>query len=94
MDTSLVGLDLADAAIRRAAERISARTSRAPMAERESDERFDVIVFNECLYYFDDPVALVRKYERFLRDDGVFIVSMYGVDRTEWLCLHLRVCVR
>ena len=38
---------------------------RADAAEYESDERFDVIVFNECLYYFDDPLALVRKYERF-----------------------------
>lgn len=68
---------------------------RADAAEYESDERFDVIVFNECLYYFDDPVALVRKYERLLRDDGVFIVSMYGVDRTERLwpsLLRLYAC--
>lgn len=39
-------------------------------------EKFDVIVFNEVLYYCADPGAVVRKYADFLKEDGIFIVSM------------------
>ena len=42
----------------------------------ETDERFDVIILNEVLYYFADPLAVIRHLERFLVDDGIFIVSM------------------
>jgi SAM-dependent methyltransferase len=82
-----IGIDLADEAIRRAAHKQDERTEfvRADAVEFEPAEAFDIIIFNECLYYFVDPIEVLRKYERWLRDDGVFIVSMYGVERTERL---------
>ena len=38
---------------------------------------FDVIIFNECLEYFDDPAALVKRYEAFTNEGALFIVSMF-----------------
>ena len=39
-------------------------------------EPFDVIVFNEVLYCLRDPLAVVERYTRSLRADGVVLVSM------------------
>jgi hypothetical protein len=38
-------------------------------------------VFNECLYYFDDPVGVLRRYERLLERAGILIVSMHATHR-------------
>ena len=55
----------------------------ADAAAWEPGEVFDLIAFNECLEYFDDPVGLVRRYEPSLAPDGAFLVSMFaGLDTT------------
>jgi SAM-dependent methyltransferase len=41
------------------------------------DERFDSIVFNEMLYYTENPVGLLRKYMKFLHREGVILCSIY-----------------
>jgi 2-polyprenyl-3-methyl-5-hydroxy-6-metoxy-1,4-benzoquinol methylase len=43
-----------------------------------AEEKFDVIIFNECLYYFDDPIGLVQRYAGFLEPGGMFIISNYS----------------
>jgi SAM-dependent methyltransferase len=45
--------------------------------------KFDVIVFNEILYYLQNPIETVAHYERLLRREGTLIVSMcaYEHDR-------------
>ena len=48
----------------------------------ESDERFDVIVFNQSLYYLTDPAGVLRKYRAMLRPGGRIIVSMVDNART------------
>jgi 2-polyprenyl-3-methyl-5-hydroxy-6-metoxy-1,4-benzoquinol methylase len=78
-----LGVDISSEAIGRASHRQDEKTSF--VAEDANifspDEAFDLIVFNECLEYFDDPLGLVRRYDRFLKDDGVHIVSMFvGID--------------
>lgn len=40
-------------------------------------EKYDVIAFNECLNYFDDPLWIIQRYNAFLTYRGVFVVSMY-----------------
>lgn len=78
-----VGVDVSAEAVARAAPRASGTVAfvRADAAVWEPGETFDLVVFNECLEYFDDPVALVRRYERFLDPGGLFLVSMFvGVD--------------
>lgn len=82
-----VGVDISAEAIRRAAARHDGsggpRTSFvcADAASWEPGEAFDLVLFNECLEYFEDPLALVRRYEPFLAPDGAFVVSMFaGLD--------------
>jgi 2-polyprenyl-6-hydroxyphenyl methylase/3-demethylubiquinone-9 3-methyltransferase len=74
-----LGLDVSEAAIRRArAVAASAPGTDFVCADAQSFqavERFDVIVFNECLYYFREPVGVVRHYEACLNADGIFVMS-------------------
>jgi hypothetical protein len=58
----------------------------------EPDGRFAVIVFNESLYYFADPLACLRRYERWL--DGVFVISMYGVSKNRRVWRELESAYR
>lgn len=44
-------------------------------------DRYDVIVFNECLYYFFEPVETVQRYAGSLNQDGLVIVSTYVPSR-------------
>ncbi len=90
-----VGVDVSHAAVERA------RAKRHPRAEFheqdastfEPDGLFDVILFNEVLEYFSHPVHLMLRYERWLEEDGRFIVSQFrgtDNDRTHkiWRALH------
>jgi trans-aconitate methyltransferase len=38
---------------------------------------WDIIVFNETLYYFDDPIGQLRRYREMLAIGGRVIVSIY-----------------
>jgi 2-polyprenyl-3-methyl-5-hydroxy-6-metoxy-1,4-benzoquinol methylase len=77
-----VGVDISQEAISRAMARSSATVSfvREDAAAFTPDRKFDVIIFNECIYYFDDPVAVARRYEQFLNPEGIIIVSMFVGD--------------
>jgi 2-polyprenyl-3-methyl-5-hydroxy-6-metoxy-1,4-benzoquinol methylase len=73
-----VGIDMSESAIAAARE-----LKNGPRSFLVSDcesytptDRFDVIVFNEVLYCFRDPLAVVRRYSRSLNDGGVLLVSM------------------
>jgi len=86
-----LGVDLAETAIRQAAGREDAKTAFAA-ADAESYQppgRWDAIVFNECVYYFDDPVGTVRRYEAFLAPDGVLIVSTFRSRRADVIVKRL-----
>jgi 2-polyprenyl-6-hydroxyphenyl methylase/3-demethylubiquinone-9 3-methyltransferase len=52
-------------------------------------EPFDAIVFNECLYYFKDPLATVARYKSFLEDGGLLIVSMFRSRRADVIAKRL-----
>lgn len=40
---------------------------------------FSAIIFNEVLYYAQDPLAALRRYKPLLQDGGIAIVSWYSV---------------
>src|SRR6266567_1482537 len=72
------GLDLAQAAL----ERISPKREQdnyvcSSLEEYRPSETWDVILFNEILYYTDDPVAQLRRFEKSLKQGGFFLVSMH-----------------
>lgn len=80
-----VGVDISAEVIRRASHKQDERTFfvRADASKYSPNEQFDIIVFNECLYYFENPLSIMERYERFLKKGGVFIISMYVTARTK-----------
>jgi SAM-dependent methyltransferase len=83
-----LGVDLSEVAIQQAAGRADATTAFAA-ADAESfvpsppGGSWDAIVFNECVYYFNDPLATVRRYEALLAADGILIVSTFRSRRAD-----------
>jgi 2-polyprenyl-3-methyl-5-hydroxy-6-metoxy-1,4-benzoquinol methylase len=47
------------------------------LEEFAPQDKWDVILFNEVLYYTHDPVAEMRRFENCLRPDGYFVISMH-----------------
>lgn len=74
-----VGVDVSEVAIQRAERKQNQNVSfyREEIESFTPSEKFSSIVFNECLYYLRDPMNVLRRYEQFLKPDGVLIVSMY-----------------
>lgn len=87
-----LGVDLSEAAIRQAAGRADERTAFAAVdaeAYVPPPERWDAIVFNECVYYFNDPMATVRRYEAFLAAGGILVVSTFRSRRADVIVKRL-----
>ncbi|MFY9822260.1 MAG: class I SAM-dependent methyltransferase [Thermoanaerobaculia bacterium] len=85
------GIDLSEAAIAQAAPRANERATFAA-ADAETyvpQGRFDAVVFNECVYYFNDPVASVRRYEPYLAEGGCFVVSTFRSRRADVIARRL-----
>ncbi len=79
-----LGVDISQVAIDRLADRQNEKT-RFVSADAENfeptewfDSLFDIIVFNESLYYFHDPLMGVKKYCNALNPDGLIIVSTFN----------------
>ena len=96
--TSYLGIDVSREAIASATARLGDDRSLFAVADAwdfETDHRFDVIVFNQSLYYLADPAALLAKYQAMLAPNGRLIVSMVDNARTRavWRLTdpHLRV---
>lgn len=82
--SSYVGIDFPEAIVR-SRKYVDARTSfaAADMRTYQPGSQFDAIVFNESLYYVDDPIAELDRYATFLKPDGVFLVSMHRKPKSE-----------
>jgi 2-polyprenyl-3-methyl-5-hydroxy-6-metoxy-1,4-benzoquinol methylase len=73
-----VGIDISETAIDRMASRSDSRTCfLAANAEALAlPERFDVVVVNEVLYYFRDPMAVLARLGTMVSAGACIIVSM------------------
>lgn len=76
--TRYTGLDVAQAAL----DRITPRRPEdehvcSTLEEFEPKQRWDVILFNEVLYYTFDPVAQLKRLESALNPGGWFVISMH-----------------
>lgn len=83
--TSYLGIDVSREAIASAAARLGDARSHFAVAEAESFQsqtRFDVIVFNQSLYYLPDPARVMAHYRALLAPQGRIIVSMIHNART------------
>jgi trans-aconitate methyltransferase len=74
------GVDLADEAVRQAASAWpQASFSRLDYSTDTVAGRYDGVVFNETLYCFDDPLAILEKsIAENMHAGSLLIVSMYG----------------
>jgi 2-polyprenyl-3-methyl-5-hydroxy-6-metoxy-1,4-benzoquinol methylase len=72
-----IGTDIARQAVSRAACRHPGVLFYHMDAERHKPEGvFDLMVFNEVLYYFSRPLTVLRGYEDNLKPGGALIISM------------------
>lgn len=79
-----VGIDISAEAIARAQEKCHERSLFIQVDAEEfvAEEKFDVIIFNEVLYYFSAPVPAAQRYCAWLKPGGLLITSLYaGSDR-------------
>jgi SAM-dependent methyltransferase len=73
-----VGLDLSAEAIEEARSTAceNARFEVTDFASWSSSERFDVIIFNESIYYATDPLQQLARYAGLLTKDGLIVLSI------------------
>jgi len=78
-----LGIDIAEAALSQVTQKQDEKTSfvKADAETFVPTEQFDVVVFNETLYYFDDPFKAVERYSRSLKKNGILIVSTYTASK-------------
>ena len=77
-----LGFDLAQKAIARAVEtHPGARFIAASVADFQSEEKFDVIVFNAILYLFDDKRGIVARYAKMLKPGGMLLIENHTTFR-------------
>ena len=91
------GIDISYNAIQKATQVHSCESARFMTAGLETwntDTKFDVIIFNESLYYAENPCDIICKYRLFLEAQGKFVISMcnYGNHRIIYqkLLKHLK----
>jgi SAM-dependent methyltransferase len=75
-----VGVDLSNVAIETARRDCTdAKTTFVTMdvATFVPDRKFDVIVFNEVLYYFEHPDEILRRFATSLAENGRFVISLW-----------------
>ena len=78
------GIDFSEAAISRLKNK-SFKNAEFIVSEAETylpREKFDVIVFMESMYYFNNPLKTMLKYSQFLNENGIIIVSMFNEKQT------------
>lgn len=76
------GLDLAQSALDKIElRRESDRFVCSSIEEFTPDDRWDVIIFNEVLYYTADPIAQIQRFEKALLPGGILIVSIFKKTR-------------
>ncbi len=74
-----VGIELSEAALAQLAESQNENTVfiKADAETYRPTELFNVIIFNEVVYYFREPLAVIERYAQALTQDGVLVVSIY-----------------
>jgi 2-polyprenyl-3-methyl-5-hydroxy-6-metoxy-1,4-benzoquinol methylase len=74
-----VGLDVSEEAVQRSRALGIPRSEFAVGAAEsfQTEHRFDVIVFNEVMYYLKEPAEVALRYAGMLKPNGLVVVSMF-----------------
>lgn len=80
-ESNYLGIDLSDNAINAGSERFPGiKFHQLDFENEQLDERFDIIFFNESLYYFRRPFKIIEKcFRQNLQDNGIIIISMFDL---------------
>lgn len=82
------GVDISEKAIERASVNNNQKTSfvTGDGACFADDKVYDIIIFNEALYYFDDCMKVLDHYFQYLKPNGFVVISMVVGDtsRLHW----------
>jgi SAM-dependent methyltransferase len=81
-----LGVDVSEAAVAQAAARVDATTAfvaRDAEGAAPPPGPWDVVVFNESVYYFHQPLATLQRYETVLAPVGAFVVSTFHSRRAD-----------
>ena len=84
-----VGLDISKEAVRIAKSKRSAYTflqGSAETFEPPDQKPYDLIIFNEVLYYFDHK-QLLKQYSssKYLAKDGIIVISVWHTSKVDFL---------
>ncbi len=63
----------------------------SPLESFTTEEKFDVILFNEVLYYTAEPESHLERFRNYLNRGGVFLISMH--QKSGWFSYNNR-CIR
>ncbi len=77
---TFLGTDLSTVAIDHACQHFGDEKTEFMAADMHlflPNEQYDFIIFNECVYYTSDVVALVKRYFPYLKPDGYLIISIH-----------------
>jgi 2-polyprenyl-3-methyl-5-hydroxy-6-metoxy-1,4-benzoquinol methylase len=87
-----LGIDLSEIAIQKARLKENETTSfiHADAESYVPAELFDLIIFNEVLYYFVNPVEGFTRYRAFLKADGLMLTSHFRTLRA----MAIRRCIK
>lgn len=77
---AFLGVDFSSHAVQRAIEANYANADFlvADIHQFFPEDTFDVIIFNEVLYYLEDQMGIVDRFSKCLNPKGYFIFSFYG----------------
>lgn len=78
-----VGIEISEVALAKLAQKQDEKTIfiRANVETYTLAELFDVIIFNETLYYLYDPLVVIEAYSHILKKNGILIVSTYTLSK-------------
>ena len=86
---SYIGVDISEVALEKARKRTQENSRadkngfvRSDFLGYEPTQEFDVILFRESLYHvpYGQVMAILEKYSKHLKKNGVFIVRLYAAD--------------
>ena len=71
-----VGIDISLEAIKIANKKRKLNFQCIQAEQFKTKNKFDIVIFNEILYYLDD-IEIFKKYSEFLKSKGIIIMSLY-----------------
>ncbi|WP_128544639.1 class I SAM-dependent methyltransferase [Larkinella soli] len=82
-----VGLDIADVAVENARAQADEKCTYrvGDMDTYEPDGTFDLIIFNEVIYYSKHPLKTLQRFSQYLKPGGLLIVTINNHKRSDKL---------